>query len=482
MMKGLSIGVVLIFLVMSLISCAATEPAKGSDNSSSSLSVSSSGSASSGSSTSTGSSSSSSSSSVVVLIPYATNNINYNLTTAQIIETTADGAKLSNCDAVVFDTEELSNDVAVIIDPESKRQTIQGFGGSFTEASAYVLACLDSTKRQEVIDAYYGPTGADYTIARTHIGSCDFTVQGKYCYDSDATDTNLSNFSIANDLAGFAYTNDPDLINKNYDLVPMIQDALAKKPDLKILSTPWSAPPWMKANNLYTSGELKTEMFPVFANYILKYIDAYADNGIPIWGLTPENEPGGGPSWEVMTFPAGAVGSRNYIKILGGVLSTNHSDVKIYSWDHNMDSAFFWMNSQYGDAGAKSYITGAAVHWYASSTNVYTNDLVKIHNLDTSKEILHTEACIDGIKNQYADQWQNWGYWFGVNYTDWGWNGALHPKYAAVHRYARDIIEGLNNWYTGWIDWNIVLNKKGLPNWKNNQCAAPIMEIGRAHV
>jgi glucosylceramidase len=410
-------------------------------------------------------------------ISYATNTNNYNLTSAAVIQTTASGQMLSNQASVTFGSNALAGGVVVVIDPETKRQTIEGFGSSFTESSAYVLACLDAPTRLSILNAFFSTNGANYTLARTHIGSCDFTVNGKYSYDDVTNDTNLAFFTIAPDTNGFPAGG--DIQDPSYDLLPLIKQAVTINPALKIVASPWTAPVWMKDPMSWTGGSLKTEFYESFASYIKKYIEAYQAYGVSnIWAVTPENEPWGGPSWETMTFGGG--GNDNAAKEGDYIVSNlgpkmQAMGVKIFVYDHNMDGALAWANVNINNAGVNSYIAGTAIHWYSTTINVYPDILDAIHALDGTKQILHTEGCIDGISTQSPFMWKNWGYWWTTAFTDWAPGQPGHPTYTAVHRYARDIIVGLNHWYVGWIDWNMVLNKQGLPNWKNNQCAAPVM-------
>ncbi|MEQ8713323.1 MAG: hypothetical protein RIC80_09915, partial [Cyclobacteriaceae bacterium] len=236
----------------------------------------------------------------------------------EVYETSAAGSKLQKIDQ--FSGE--GNHSSIRLDPSTKYQEITGFGGSFTEASAYLLNQLGTENRQKILDAYFGEDGANYSLTRTHINSCDFSLS-QYAYAEEG-DTELENFSIAPDMD---------------DIIPMIKDAQqVSKDGFKIISSPWTAPPWMKDNNAWTGGKLLPEYYETWALYFAKYIDAYKAQGIEIWGLTVENEPLGNDSnWESMHFTPEEMTDfvQNH---LGPKLEADgKADVKILGYDQNRE-------------------------------------------------------------------------------------------------------------------------------------------------
>ena len=202
----------------------------------------------------------------------------------EVWETSSEGGTLVQ--KTEFET--LENPVIIEVNSAEERQTLVGIGGSFTEATSSILAKLSKEKRQEVIDAYFGPEGARYSLTRTHIGSCDFS-KGHYCYADVKGDTLLKSFTIAVD---------------EETLLPLIKDAQAASKDgFQIVASPWTAPWWMKDNQKYVGGALLPEYQQVYANYLVKYLEAYKAKGVDIWGMTPVNEPfGNGNNWESMYF------------------------------------------------------------------------------------------------------------------------------------------------------------------------------------
>lgn len=381
---------------------------------------------------------------------------------ARIIQTSKVGDHLKEIGNVKLLPSFENNSSVIKLIPDQKYQKIVGIGGSFTESSAYALNQLSKEKRSEVIKAYFSPSAASYSLTRTHINSCDFSLSN-YAYAPVADDTLLEHFSLKEDMA---------------DLIPLIKDAMMLEgASFKIIASPWTAPPWMKDNNAWNGGALKAEYYPAWALYFSKYIKAYQELGIPIWAVTVENEPlGNGAQWESMIFSASQM--TDFIKNnLGPQFTADSIGTKILVYDQNRDHLQDWAKEILGDKQAAAYVWGTAVHWYSSTFEWYPQDLTDVHNLFPDKHLMHTEGCIDSE----VPVWQNDAWYWTKEATDWGFDWApdadkpLHPKYAPVYRYARDIIGGLNSWLTGWIDWNIVLDDKGGPNHASNWCIAPVI-------
>ena len=440
---------------------------------------------------------------------------------AQVIQTSEAGDKLSEKPNVKFNPGSSNKAVSVRVRPEFVRQTLYGIGTSFTESSAFVLAHLDETTRSEVMTNIFGPEGANFSMARTPIGATDFSVEGRYSYDDVPNDTSLDHFSIDVDSDGFDLDKYPQIKNPSYDLLPMIKQALAIKerqrdPTLHIIASAWTAPAWMKdigdwyqpgsPSNAHngTGGELKTEHQSTYARYLIKYLDAYLSEGVRIWGLTPVNEPlGNNGQWESMHFSARS--QRDFIKYhLGPALRNSaHKNIQHFVLDHSRTHLEEWADVIFSDKECAELVSGAAVHWYESSYKVFESEFERVHRKYPQFSIIHTEGCIDdlgkdapeGIVDPDGYKESGWfdndSFWWNANATDWaysaewpGVNAADHPIYTPVHRYARNIIVSLNHWVRGWIDWNIVLDERGGPNHVGNYCGAPIMidkESGQIH-
>ena len=377
----------------------------------------------------------------------------------EVYETSASGNKLTPI--TEFSTGEKV--VKIELRPEEKFQTITGFGGAFTESSAYLLNTLGKENRKKIIDAYFGQDGARYSLTRTHMNSCDFSISN-YAYAPVAGDKDLEHFSIEEDKD---------------DLIPFIKEAMAASKDgFKIFGSPWTAPPWMKDNNDWVGGKLLPEYYDTWALFFSKYVDAYKEEGIDIWGFTVENEPlGNGNNWESMHYTPDEM--TNFVQNhLGPKLEAEgKGDLKILGYDQNREHLKEWIDSQYRNEATSKYFDGTAIHWYASTFEVFPDALQYAHQKAPGKHLIQSEACVDAeVPKWQDDQW----YW-SKEATDWGWDWApeedkkYHPKYVPVYRYARDIIGCLNNWVDGWVDWNMVLDRQGGPNWFKNWCVAPVI-------
>jgi glucosylceramidase len=353
--------------------------------------------------------------------------------------------------------------VDLFLRPEETFQQITGIGGSFTEASASLLNRLSPENREKIVQAYFGEEGARYSLTRTPMNSCDFSL-GHYSYAPVEDDIELLHFSVDEDMD---------------DLIPMIREAMRiSKDGFKIIASPWTAPPWMKSNKDWRGGKLLPEYYDTWALFFSKYLSAYRQEGIPIWGFTVENEPlGNDNNWESMHYTAEEMNTfvKNH---LGPRLQSDGHEVKILGFDQNRDEELLhWVDVMYGDEEAASFYDGTAVHWYASTYDYFPDALDYAYEKAPGKHLIQTEGCIDAE----VPRWQDDAWYWSKEATDWGWDWApedrkhLHPKYVPVYRYARDIIGCLNHGVDGWIDWNMVLDRQGGPNWFKNWCVAPVI-------
>ncbi len=426
--------------------------------------------------------------------------------------TSESGDKISRKPNISFLKGKPPKGTLIKIQPEIVKQKIDGIGSSFTEASAFVLAHLYKKERSQVMRKIFSDEGADFSLARTHIGSCDFCIEGKYSYLDMKGDIELKTFSIEPDKEGFNTDKYPGIQDSTYDLLPMIKEAIEIKNkqrdnELRIVASAWTAPPWMKdindwyikgtAENNYqgTGGTLKPEYEGTYADYLIKYLEGYKSEGVKIWSITPVNEPyGNNGQWESMQFTPET--ENQFIKeYLGPMLEDRlFKDVKILIYDQNRDGLERWTNVILGDPVTSKFVYGSAVHWYSSTNKVYEDVFERVHSKFPDFAIIHTEGCIDDLGKESPDgigdpdrfkekDWfNNDAFWWNKNATDWGysasWQGLNpedHPIYTPVHRYAKNIIVSIDNWLRGWIDWNVVLDKRGGPNHAGNFCGAPIM-------
>ena len=423
---------------------------------------------------------------------------------SQVWLTSEAGDKCAEQEAVVF-TKANANANAFTIHPDDRRQTIDGFGGSLTESSAFVLACLSPEQRTAILQELFGEEGANFSVTRTQIGASDFSVEGRYSLCEQEGDTALASFSLDRDKEGFPKAKYPQIRDEHYDLYHLMLDVWRLKQSqqdktFRIMANTWTAPAWMKENGKYyerengfhRGGALRPEYYQTYADYIARYVEAWRAEGVDIWAVTPVNEPmGNDGGWESMDFSP-AVETEFIAKYLGPTFRKRGlGDVAIYGFDQNIFEMEPYTEAIYGNAEARSYTTGMAVHWYGSTLDCFPEVLDRVHAANPDKTLFHSEGCIDNLG---LDGWPGVGdyagykesgwfgndrFWWDTTATDWAystqWAGETHPRYVPVHRYARYIINGINHWLTGFCDWNIVLDSIGGPNHVGNFCGAEVM-------
>jgi len=352
---------------------------------------------------------------------------------------------------------------SIIVDLNREKQTITGFGGAFTEASASLLNQLGEENRTKILNAYFAKDGANYSLTRTHMNSCDFSLKN-YSYTPVEGDTNLDHFSIEEDKD---------------DLIPMIKEAMKISEDgFKLFASPWTAAPWMKDNNSWVGGKLLPKYYDTWALFFSKYVDAYRAEGIDIWGFTVENEPhGNGNNWESMLFSPEEMTDFVVNHLSPKLHADGKGELVILGYDQNREGIKEWVDVMFKDQQTAQHYDGTAIHWYESTYDYFPEMLQYAHEKAPNKYLIQTEACVD----DEVPVWKDDAWYWTKEATDWGYKWReeekkyLHPKYAPVNRYARDIIGCLNNWVDGWVDWNMVLDRQGGPNWKKNWCIAPVI-------
>jgi len=319
------------------------------------------------------------------------------------------------------------------VDATRRFQTLQGFGGAFTEAAAHTWMALSAARRDEFMRDCFDPhAGLGYTLCRVHINSCDFAL-GNYAHADTPGDAALQGFSIERD---------------RHALLPFIQAAqrAAGRP-LQLLASPWSPPGWMKdTGQMNHGGKLLPQYRQAWAQCFVRFIQAYAAEGMPVWAVSVQNEPEATQRWDSCLYSAEE--ERDFVRDhLGPALAAaGLGHVKILIWDHNRDRLVERTSVVYADAEAARYVWGAGFHWYGED---HFEQVQLVHDAWPDKQLLFTEGCQEG----------------GPHTGEW----------ALAERYARSIINDLNRWTVGWIDWNLLLDETGGPNHAGNLCSAPIL-------
>lgn len=322
---------------------------------------------------------------------------------------------------------------AVFVDPGKRFQTLLGIGGALTDAAAETFYKLPKERQREVLTACFDPVkGNGYSLGRTHINSCDFS-SSSYTYVKDG-DKDLRSFDIAPDRRA---------------RIPFIKEVLATATQgFTLFASPWSPPAWMKSNHdMLHGGKLLPEYYDAWARYYACFIRAYEQEGIPIWGMTVQNEPMATQTWESCVYTAEE--ERDFVKnYLGPTLQREGlGDKKIIIWDHNRSLMYQRAKVVLDDPDAAKYVWGVGYHWYVGD---HFDNVGLVQESYPNTKLLFTEGCHGPFKASQLNDWQ------------WG------------ELYARSMINDFNQGAVGWTDWNVLLDEKGGPNHVANYCFAPI--------
>lgn len=329
-------------------------------------------------------------------------------------------------------------DACIFVDPDFKYQKLIGIGGAITDAAAETLYKLPIAKQEEILEAYYGKNGIGYTVVRTNMNSCDFS-SDSYTYVKN-NDTSLKSFDVAHD---------------EKFKIPMIKEAqkrIAK--DFTFYFSPWSPPAWMKSNkSMLKGGRLENQYYQTWADYYIKFIQAYEKRNIPVWGLTIQNEPMATQTWESCIYTAEEEG--DFLKNnLGPTLWKNgYKGKKVMIWDHNRDLIYQRATTTLQDPETAKYASGIGYHWYEvwnNKTQLFDN-LTATQNAFPDKFLAFTEGC----KEQFDLK-------------------KLHDV-SLGELYGRNMLNDFNRGTALWTDWNVLLDQTGGPNHVGNFCFAPII-------
>ena len=330
------------------------------------------------------------------------------------------------------------------IDDAITYQTILGFGGAFTDSSAIVADQLSENLRQILLEQYFGNDGLQYNIGRIPMAAADFSTSF-YTYAPVWNDFDLNNFSISMDLAM---------------KIPFIKSAMAMSNEtIYLFGSPWYAPDWLKnaSNPVGTLNGLPGDKYhKTWARYFSKFIDAYQSEGIPIWGITSQNEYSQVNDFHGLYYTSEQLA--DFIRVdLGPELRANHPSVKIMTYDDDMVLMFVKIDQLIRhNKSVIDYIDGIAVHWYATEDMTFPDFYeIFLTKLEYPQFFYFaSEACEGYMKI-------NQGPRLGM------WKRGIH--------YALSIIGDLLVGATGWTDWNLVLDLQGGPNWIANFVDSPII-------
>ncbi|MCM3717733.1 glycoside hydrolase family 30 protein [Fictibacillus phosphorivorans] len=311
-----------------------------------------------------------------------------------------------------------SESTVITINEDQTYQEIDGFGASFTDSAAFLIhSVLDEKQQTELMEKLFHPEkGIGLSVLRNPMGASDYARE-MYSYNDlpeGETDFSLEHFTIAHDLE---------------DIVPLVKEALRLNPDIKLMASPWSAPAWMKTSSSMIGGELKEDCYRVYADYFVKYIQSYGEHGLPIYGVTPQNEPlyvpGHYPGM-LMEAERQADFIKNYLKPR---FMENGIDTKILCYDHNWDRPDYplFVIDDVGDA-----VDGVAWHWYGGKPVAQH----QVHRAYPEKEVHFTEG------------------------SGGEWIPAFEPAFSNVMRTG---IEIMRNDSKSFVLWNMALDEENGP-------------------
>ena len=301
--------------------------------------------------------------------------------------------------------------------PSEKNYTgFMGFGVAITPSSCYELIHMEADERHALLQKIYGEDGLNLSVARLCVGSSDYSPE-LYSYDDVPFDTELAHFSIARD--------------EEY-IIPIIKEILSIRPDIYLYASPWTPPAWMKTGGSLCGGYMRDEFVDCYANYFIKYIQAYGEHGIKISGITPQNEINTQSKsrmtacvWHPETEAKFIVTLRNKANALGMPLD-------IWMYDHNFNDTerVLWMldNCQ----GLADAVSGVAFHYYEGTIEQTRCIAEKYPHLP-----MHFTEGGPRIDHNYATDWTKWGLM---------------------------AIKTMNEGYGSMTGWNLMLDELGGPN------------------
>lgn len=326
---------------------------------------------------------------------------------------------LTEKDPVAFEKKHRRRVRTIEVDPATTYQSILGIGSSLEHATCFNLSKLDAAKRERVIESLVDPdTGIGMSLMRVCIGTSDFVGEPWYSYDDQPegeTDPDLEHFSIAKD--------------RTY-VLPVLRTALEKNPDLRFFASPWSPPGWMKSSGQMCSGRLLPQYYGAFAQYLVRFVQAYDAEGIPLYAMTIQNEPG----VNVRTYPScmwnGEV-QRDFIKDhLGPAMTAAGLETRVWCFDHNFNNTKF-PHAILSDPQAAQYVDGTAFHHYEGKVD-----------------------AMGALAAEFPDK--------HVYFTE----GSVYKLFGAVR-----IIEFFNNMARSYNAWVTVIDHNAKPNNGPHQCS-----------
>jgi glucosylceramidase len=299
----------------------------------------------------------------------------------------------------------------------NKFQDILGFGGCFSDAACYVINQLHLPLREQLLHELFHPLEMGLSVNRTCIGAADSAAK-LYSYDDGDADPELKRFSIEHD--------------REY-ILPILRRVREINPDVFYFSSPWSPPGWMKWNKSMLGGSMSRQYLSSYAQYFLKFLQAYAAAGVPIQAITTQNEIDTDQHGQMPACTWSQECDTEFIiEHLGPLFEKTNTPTKIWILDHNF---VYWgrVISQLDDPDFRRYANSVAWHAYTGEPGMMS----KVHAAHPEVEMYYTEGSTDYNDPHYQDDWTKWS----KTYTD-----------------------VLNNWCRAGVAWNMATDEHGKPN------------------
>ncbi len=301
----------------------------------------------------------------------------------------------------------------IAVDPATTYQSILGTGISMEESSVHNLLLLSPSKRTELLTKLFDPVlGMGNSLVRVTMGTSDFTGRPWYTYDDlppGQQDPDMNGFSIQKDI--------------DYGIVGVLQQIRAINPNVRFFGSPWSPPAWMKDSGQITGGSLLSERIPALAKYVRRFVEAYREQGLPIYAVTLQNEPqSSSPAMPTCLVSAGQ--EALLVKAIKQELAAGNLDTKTWIFDQNFDQGVDFAQDVFADPDALAATDGVAFHDYAGDPSAMTT----LHDLYPDKDVFFTEKTLWGV--------------------------------AGVDRAA----QYFRNWARSYVSWLTILDQNGMPN------------------
>ena len=319
--------------------------------------------------------------------------------------------------------------------PGQTDQVWQGFGGAVTDSAAYVFSQMSTAQQEQLLDAYFGEDGLGYSIIRVPIDSCDFSLEQ---YEA-APDGKAEHFNMERPLAY---------------ILPMLEAIRRRAPDITLMLSPWSPPACFKTNHKrHGGGRCFPEHYDDWAEYICRYILEFTRRGFTVSRLSLQNEPHAVQTWDscLWTEEEERIFLTRHMK--PALARHGLESVRLFIWDHNkermLDRALAVL-----DVEGRAAAAGIAFHWYSGD---HFDALRRTHLLFPEKELLLSENCIE--------------------YSKYDLNDPFYTRNLIAHELLGDLESGTG----AFLDWNMLLDARGGPNYVGNYCHAPFLYDAQQH-